>query len=64
MHMETLQISNFRSQDVPTKLGIFNQGAKEIPSDLVRTDVTEFDKKFHRFWDAFLKMFKGVFNNY
>ena len=52
--MKMHQISNFRSQDA----------SKEILSELVRKDVAEFNDKFQHFQYAFLKMFKGAFNNY
>ena len=54
MLTETCQISNLRSQDV----------SKEILSDLVRKDVTEFSDKFSYFQHATLEMFKEALNNY
>ena len=54
MHTETRQISNLRSQDF----------SKEILSDLVRKDVSEFNDMFYHFQYATLEMFKGAFYNY
>ena len=54
MLTESRQISNLRSQDV----------SNEIPSDLVRKVVAEFNDKIYHVQYATLEMFKEALNNY